>query len=158
MRIVADAKQSVATPLLQAIDLHSEQFDFRPVIELGDSILQERPELDNIAMQSWQTTLFDLIEIAFRNHKTDLEVIATVEQHEEFPVLEKSERLERIIRAFGKTHPQDIDRCTEIAEFEICSRMGDGMPAVGADHEIGINVTLAFGRFRAHTDDAIIFN
>ena len=39
MRRIADAKQSFATPIEQTIDLNGEQFDFRPVIQLRNSVV-----------------------------------------------------------------------------------------------------------------------
>ena len=100
---------------------------------------------------------FLIIEATFRNNKTNLEVIATVEQDKKLAVAEKAKRLGRIVVALGEAHPKNVDRCTEVAELEFSARMSDRMPAVGADHQIGMHGPFAVRRFCAHACDAAVF-
>ena len=100
MRGIANAKQTIAAPVAQTIDLHGEQFDFVPVVEFAHAIAQELRHGHKVLLKLWQPSHFDLVEIAFRNHVAALPVIAPVDEHEQFPVPEKSECLLGIIGAF----------------------------------------------------------
>ena len=79
MRRIADAKQSVAAPIAQAIDLHRQQFDFGPIIEFCHAVAQKSGEADDVVLKLLQTACFDVIEAAFGNYKAALPVIAAVE-------------------------------------------------------------------------------
>src|SRR5204862_3383508 len=73
------------------------------------------------------------------------------------PVPKKSEQLFRIALAFRNTHPKDVDRYSEFLDLGSRALVCDRVTPVGADDEIGINVTLAFGRFRPRTGNAVAF-
>src|SRR5437588_9838303 len=62
--------------------LDGEEFDLCPIIQLRDSIFQERSEEHDVAMQGGQAALLDRVELAFWDNKTDLKIIASIEQHE----------------------------------------------------------------------------
>jgi hypothetical protein len=100
VRAIADAEQTFAGPAPQPVDLHGEEPDLRPVIELGDSVLQEWTELDDVALQCRQAALSDFLEAALWNDKAGLEVIAAIDQDQQLPVPEKAKRLRRIACAF----------------------------------------------------------
>ena len=89
MRRIADAKQSFAAPIAQTIDLHGEQFDLRPVVQLGHAVAQKSGEADNFILKLRQTARFDLVETALGNDEAALPVIAAVEQDEQLAVLKK---------------------------------------------------------------------
>src|SRR5437660_7289472 len=108
-------------------------------------------------MQRGQAAPFDFIERTFRNNEADLKIVAAIKQDEKLAVPEKSKGLSRIVSAFGKAHPKNVDRHTELLEVKICSRMRDRLPAVGADYQIGINVAFALWRLRSHAHDAVVF-
>src|SRR5205814_1884869 len=116
-------KQAFAVPFSQTVDLDSEEFDLCPIIQLRDSIFQEGSEPDDVAMQSGQAALLDRVELAFWDNKTDLEIIASVEENKQFPVSKKSKRLGRVVFPFGNTHPEDIDRDAEFLDLEVSSRV-----------------------------------
>src|SRR5437762_3415817 len=86
MGAVTNAKQAFAVPFSQTVDLDGEEFDLCPIIQLRDSIFQERSEADDVAMQSGQAAPLDCIELAFWDNKTDLEIIASVEENKQLPV------------------------------------------------------------------------
>ena len=157
MRTVANAEQTFAGPVSQPVDLDGEQFDFRPIVQLCDSVLEKGAEFDNVAMQCAQAARLHLVEATFWNDKTDLKIIAAVEQNEELPVAKESERLLGIAVALGKAHPEHVDRCAKIAELEFTSRMRDGMPAVGPDDEISEKIAFVVRSLRAHPRDATVF-
>src|SRR4030095_201321 len=89
------------------------------------------------------------------NHEADLEIIATIEQDEQFAVLERSERLLRIVRTLGETHPKNINRHAELLELQLRARMRNCVPAIGADDKIGMKLALAVRRFFSHAGHAI---
>ncbi len=91
MGAVADAKQTFATPLFQTIDLDSEQFDFRPIIQLGNAILQKRRERDDFLVQSRKSSLFSRFDAAFWNNESSLVVLVPIDEHEQFAVAKESE-------------------------------------------------------------------
>jgi hypothetical protein len=76
-------------------------------------------------MQGGQAALFDRVELAFWDNKTDLKIIASVEEHEQFPVPKKSKRLGRVVFPFGNTHPEHIDWGAEFLDFEFSFRVRD---------------------------------
>ncbi len=79
MRRIADAKQPVAAPIAQAIDLHRQQFDFGPIVELCDAVTQKSGKADDVVLKLLQTACFDVIEAALWNYKAALPVITAVE-------------------------------------------------------------------------------
>ena len=78
MRAIADAKQSFAAPTAQTIDLHGQQFDFRPIIELSDAIAQKGRERHDVAVQRAQPPLLDRFNAALRNNKASLIISVSV--------------------------------------------------------------------------------
>src|SRR5207248_11030107 len=70
MCTVADTQQAFAIPFSQAVDLDGEQFDLCPIIQLHDSIFQERSEANDVAVQGRQAALLDRIELTFWDNKT----------------------------------------------------------------------------------------
>ena len=137
MRRIAHAKQSFATPITQTIDLHCEQFDFRPVVQLGHSVTQKSGKTDNVILKLRQPTLLDLVEATFGNNEAALPVIIAIEQYEEFAVLKKTERLLRILLLLGNAHPKHINRNAELALLKTSPRLSCGVPPIRADNEIG---------------------
>src|SRR5437868_15417390 len=123
MGAVTNAKQAFAVPFSQTVDLDGEEFDFCPIVQLRDSIFQERSEANDVTMQGGQAALLDRVELAFWDNKTDLEIIAPVEENEQFPLAKKSKRLGRVGFSFGKAHPKDVDRNAEFLDLEITFRM-----------------------------------
>src|SRR5205823_15123392 len=115
MRVVADAEQSFPAPFSQAINLNREQLDLVPIVELRDSIFQERSECDNVPMQGSQAAVLYLIEPAFWNNKSDLEIVAAIEKHEQLSVSKKAKRLRRVVLSLGNAHPKHVDWHTELA-------------------------------------------
>src|SRR5204863_8785418 len=93
MGAVTNAKQAFAVPFSQTVDLDGEEFDFCPIIQLRDSIFQERSEANDVAMQGGEAALLDRVELAFWDTKTDLKLIASVEENDQFRVAKKAKRL-----------------------------------------------------------------
>src|SRR5881227_3410959 len=85
MGTVTNAKQAFAVPFSQTVDLDGEEFDFCPIIQLRDSIFQERSEANDVAMQGGQAALLDRVKLAFWDNKTDLEIIARSRRTSSFP-------------------------------------------------------------------------
>src|SRR5437868_6689232 len=133
MGAVTNAQQAFAVPSSQAVDLDGEQLDLCPVIQLGDSVLQKGSEPDDVTMQGGQAALLDRVELAFWDNKTDLEIIAPVEENEQFPLAKKAKRLWRVVFPFGKPHPEDIDRHAEFIHLKITFRVRNRMATVGAN-------------------------
>src|SRR5207237_5328955 len=65
-------------------------------------------EANDVTMQGGQAALLDRVELAFWDNKTDLEIIAPVEENEQFPVAKKAKRLWRVVFPIGKTPPEDV--------------------------------------------------
>ena len=133
MGAVTNAKQAFAVPFSQTVDLDGEEFDFCPIVQLRDSIFQERSEANDVTMQGGQAALLDRVELAFWDNKTDLEIIAPVEENEQFPLAKKAKRLWRVVFPFGKPHPEDIDRHAEFIHLKITFRVRNRMATVGAN-------------------------
>src|SRR5947207_12706997 len=110
MGAVTNAKQAFAVPFSQTVDLDGEEFDFCPIVQLRDSIFQERSEANDVAMQGGQAALLDRVKLAFWDNKTDLEIIAPVEENEQFPVAKKAKRLWRGRFPFGKPPSEGTGR------------------------------------------------
>src|SRR5207249_9885538 len=108
VRTVSDAKKSIATPFFQTIDLHGKQFDFRPVVQLRDAVLQEWRKRNNLAMKSGESAFFGRLDAALWNHETGLKIIVAINQNQQLPVPKKTEQLLRIAVAFRNVHPKDV--------------------------------------------------
>src|SRR6266480_2507999 len=104
-----------------------------PSEKLHDSIFPETSETKDVAMQGGQAALLDRVELAFWDNKTDLEIIAPVEENEQFPVAKKAKRLWRVVFLLGKPHPEDIDRHAEFIHLKITFRVRNRMATVGAN-------------------------
>src|SRR5947199_4050495 len=110
MGAVTNSKQAFAVAFSRTVDLDGEEFDFCPIVQLRDSIFQERSEANDVTMQGGQAALLDRVELAFWDNKTDLEIIAPVEENEQFPLAKKAKRLWRAVFPVGKANSEDIDR------------------------------------------------
>src|SRR5437762_6404004 len=119
MGAVTNAKQAFAVPFSQTVDLDGEEFDFCPIVQLRDSIFQESSEANDVTMQGGQAALLDRVDLAFWDNKTDLEIIAPVEENEQFPVAKKAKRLWRGVFPFGKPHSKEIARQAEFNQPQI---------------------------------------
>src|SRR5947199_7842334 len=133
MSTVTNAKPAFAVPFSQTVDLDGEEFDFCPIIQLRDTIFQERSEANDVAMQGGQAALLDRVKLAFWDNKTDLEIIAPVEENEQFPVAKKAKRLWRVVFPFGKPPPEDIDRHAQFIHLQTTFRGRHPMAIVGAN-------------------------
>jgi hypothetical protein len=78
VRGITDTKQSLATPVAQTIDLDGEQFDFRPIVQLGYAIAQKLGKADNVLLKLRQPARSGFIEAAFGDDETALPVISAV--------------------------------------------------------------------------------
>src|SRR5436189_642190 len=157
MGAVTNAKQAFAVPFSQTVDLDSEEFDLCPIIQLRDSIFQERSEADDVAMQSGQAAPLDCIELAFWDNKTDLEIIASVEENKQLPVAKKSKRLWRIVFPFGKAHPKDVDRHAEFLDLEFSSRVRNRMPTIRANDQVSPHFALALRSLYPNAGNVVTF-
>src|SRR5438477_11721121 len=157
MGAVTNAKQAFAVPFSQTVDLDGEEFDFCPIIQLRDTIFQERSEPNDVAMQGGQAALLDRVEVAFWDNKTDLEIIAAVEENEQFPVAKKSKRLWRIAFSFGNAHPKDVDRHAKFLDLELSFRVCNRVTTVRTNDQVGPHFALAVWRFHADARNAVIF-
>src|SRR5262245_42375886 len=134
MRAISDAQQTLAPPATQPIDLDGQQLDLRPVIQLREALGEKLAQLEDVILQSGESASFDLIQAALRNGQSGLKIRAAIEQHEELAVAEESKRLLRIIRRFGKAHPEHVDRRIEILQFQARPTVGHGMSAIGRNN------------------------
>src|SRR4029453_13724549 len=157
MGAVTNAKQAVAVPFSQAVDLDGEEFDLCPIIQLADSIFQERSETNDVAMQGGQAALLDRVELAFWDNKTDLEIIAPVEENEQFPVAKKSKRLWRIVFPLGKAHPKDVNRDAEFLDLEISSRVRNRMAPIRANDQVSPHFAVALRGLYPNAGNIVIF-
>src|SRR4029077_5431355 len=155
MRRIADAEQSFAAPIAQAINLHGEQFDLRPVVHLRHSVPQKTGEADDVILKLRQAACFDLLKAAFWNHETALPVIAAIEQHQQLALLEESERLLRIVFLLRNAHPEGVNRNSKFLQIETRARVNGRMPSVRADDEIGVEIKLATRGFCARAAQAL---
>src|SRR5947209_7776911 len=101
-------------------------------------------------MQGGQAALLDRVEVAFWDNKTDLEIIAAVEENEQFPVAKKSKRLWRIAFSFGNAHPKDVDRHAKFLDLELSFRVCNRVTTVRTNDQVGPHFALAVWRF--HVD------
>src|SRR5438552_18950320 len=122
MSTVTNAKPAFAVPFSQTVDLDGEEFDFCPIIQLRDTIFQERSEANDVAMQGGQAALLDRVKLAFWDNKTDLEIIAPVEENEQFPVAKKAKRLWRGAFPVGKPPREGTEPRREFPRVEITVR------------------------------------
>ena len=76
---VANAKQSLAAPIAQTIDLDGKQFDLGPVVQLSYPVAKEPGKTDDIVLKLRQTACFDLVKAALRNDTASLPIIIAVE-------------------------------------------------------------------------------
>src|SRR5207248_5723443 len=157
MGAVTNAEQALAVPFSQTIDLDGKEFDLCPVIQLGDSVLQKGSEPNDIVMQDRQAALLDRVELAFWDNKTDLKIIAAVEQDEQFPMPKESKRLWRIVLSFGKAHPEDVDRHAEFLDLEFSSRVCNRMTTICADDHVRPHLALALWSFYPNAGNVVIF-
>src|SRR5438874_10085626 len=123
MGAVTNAKQAFAVPFSQTVDLDGEEFDFCPIVQLRDSIFQERSEANDVTMQGGQAALLDRVELAFWDNKTVLKIIAPVEENEQFPLAKKAKRLWRVVFPVGKPHPEGVARHGEFIHLYITFRL-----------------------------------
>src|SRR5207247_10452706 len=111
--------------------LDGEEFDFCPIVQLRDSIFQERSEANDVAMQGGQAALLDRVELAFWDNKTDLEIIAPVEENEQFPVAKKAKRLWRGGFPLWKSQSEGMERAPQFIPPGISFCFGQRMEIRG---------------------------
>src|SRR4029077_20672952 len=100
VRAVADAKQTGPAPASQTIDLHGQQFDFRPIVEFRHAIFEEGRDGSDLRIERRKRGLSDLLVAALGNDVSNLEIVSAIEQDKKLAAPEKTECLWRVVRAF----------------------------------------------------------
>ena len=157
---VADAEQSGPLPFPQPIDLHCQQLDGVPVLELADAIGEEwddRGDRLTEPVNPIAPVAAELLVAAFRDDEGALPVVAALQHHEHMTVADVSKHLRRIVRAARQAHPQHIDRHAEVIDDESRALPDDRGPSVRAHRERGSDVERAARRRGADPGDAPVF-
>src|ERR1700692_614667 len=81
---VADAEESAAGPVAQAVDGDGEQLDVAPVFQLGGAAFKEGGDGFEVVAKSGQAIFLDGYESAFGDDAGALPVITAIESYEEF--------------------------------------------------------------------------
>ena len=97
---------------------------------------------------------FSAVEAALRNDERALVVVAAVQHDEDLAGAEPADRLLGVVRAARKAHPERVHGRPDILDRKAGLFAHQRVAPVGADDEVGPDLELAFGRPRAHADDA----
>src|SRR5205814_4701 len=158
VRSVDDRKQSFAAPITQTIDLYRKQLDLRPIAQLRHTVAEKSGEGGDVVLKLRQPARFYLAEAAFRDDETALPVIAAIEQHKQLAMLEKTERLLRIILFFRDAHPEHVDRHAKLVQLETGASVSRRVSPVSTDDEVRAQFYFATWSFCAHANYSLILN
>ncbi len=87
MRSIADQEQARKMPFPQPVDLHREQLDLLPTLELVHPISQIRRDAPNRLAKCVDAFMLGLFERTLRNNQPGLEVIAAIDQDQHSSVV-----------------------------------------------------------------------
>ena len=97
--------------------------------------------------------LRDLVDASLRDDEPALPVLAAVDQHEDPAAIEPADRLSRRRRAARQPHPEDVDRGTDVLDFEPGPLADRRVPPVRADRERGAGPRAVHPASGADADD-----
>src|ERR1700682_128086 len=115
---VADAEESAARPVAQAVDGDGQEFDVAPVFQLGGAALQKWCDSFEVLAKRGQALFLDGVESAFSYDVRALSVITAVKRYQELSGAEAAESLRGIGGEARKAHPKHVDGSDEIDYFE----------------------------------------
>jgi len=113
---ITDAEQAGGRPVLKAIDLDGEEFDFVPGVDLGGATGEKRNDAFDALMKGGETLLLDLRKGAFGNEVSDLIVVDAIDEDDEAAVVDVAEAVFRVGGLTGDAKPQDVDGNTVVDE------------------------------------------
>ena len=162
VRGVADAEQARSVPLLEAVDLHGEQFHLLPRGELidtglaaGAGLAEKGDELGDIAAERIEARRLDGgRESAFPNDVAALEVVAAVDGNEHAAKVDVTKAFFGVVLTARYAEPEHVDGHAPLDVLEVGGLCGDGVPAVAADGELCADLDGSVGRVGGGADDA----
>jgi len=96
---VADAEESGAGPLGQAVDGYGEQADVFPVAEFIDAIAQERDQAGDLFAEGGEAAVADFVGGALGDHEGTLPIVFAIEQDHQSAAIDVAEGLAGVIGA-----------------------------------------------------------
>ena len=101
MSRISDAQQARPVPAPKPVDLHGQDLDLLPIVQLVHSFAQIWSELAKVGAECIQAARFDLVIGAFCDDEARLKIIRSIDQDQRLSVVHVSEHLGRIVRACG---------------------------------------------------------
>ena len=136
---VADAEQTGGTPVLKTVHLNGEELDFVPGVDLGSAAGEEGDDALDALLEGGEAFLLDLGEGAFGDEVADLEVVVAIDEDDETAVVEVAEGVFRVGGPACDTEPENVDGDALLDERKMCGDARDGVAAVAADGERGVD-------------------
>jgi hypothetical protein len=150
---VADQQEPRAVPGGKAVDLHGQQLDLLPVVELAQPVAQEGGGVGDGALEGGQTLLADLPEAPLADDQGALEVVAAVEGDQHRLPLDPPQHGGGIVGALRDAEPEHVDRHPEILDLHPGPVAHRRAAAVRPHHEVGPHLELPVGGLRLHPHD-----
>jgi len=116
---IADAKQAGKRPALEVIDLHGEQLDVIPGIDLGCATGEEGGELLDTGAKGLQAAPLNLRVVILGDDEARLKVIMTVDQNEGAAEVHVTESVLGIGGLAREAKPQYVDGNTLFYNVEM---------------------------------------
>ena len=120
VRGVADAEQTRRGPSFEMIDLHGEEFDLVPGVDLGDAVGEEGGDACDALLEGFEALLLDLREAVFGNDVGDLEVVDAVDEDDETAVVHVAEAAFCVGWFAREAEPEDVDGHTRVDDLHVC--------------------------------------
>ena len=149
---VTDAQQSGLPPALQPVHADTQQLDRVPARQL---LLQppgeQRHQGADFSAKGIESARLDGADAALVDHISALPVAAPVDHRDEAPGTQAPAAARRVPLALADPQPEHIDRRAEVTHRQASRFAQHRAPAVGADHQVGLDAQLSLRRSR---DDA----
>ena len=106
---IADAKQTGTVPLLEAVDLHGQQLDLIPIVQLLDSVAEVGRDLANCPAEGLHALPANFIQRPFADQQPGLEVITAIDQDQSLAVIDIAKELIGIGLMAANAEPKHVD-------------------------------------------------
>src|ERR1700752_2325528 len=118
MRGVADKKQSRFIPPFEAVHRHRQKFDVIPIVQLSDSIGQERSDARDGLAKRLEPSTADHLEAALLDDERALIVVEAIYRDKNPAGCDVAERIVDFAGLLREAEPKHVDRRAEIEYFQ----------------------------------------
>lgn len=150
MSRISDAQEAGTMPAREPVDLHRQQLDFLPILQLCHAAAKKRCNPRDILSERFETLPLELLEGILWNDETRLKVVVPVDQDQHFSKIDMSQHLLAILSLAADAEPKHVDRNAQFPHLQFPGGSHKGMTPVACNNEVGSDLLLSCGCLDEH--------